>query len=246
LEREEKILAWLEDYGVAEPWKLAEPIAAGNIEIATLDELMLRWRNDTTELRDMGLRWLALSFEVMTMIHSGLQGAERVSALVQSMRSYSYLDRGAKQQVDVHQGIEDTLQLLSHKLKQGVKIQRAYDPTVPKIMAFGSELNQVWTNLIDNSIDAMDEQGNLKIVTVNKGDRVDVKIIDSGTGIPAKIQSRIFEPFFTTKTVDKGSGLGLDNVRRIVENRHRGSIILESEPGKTCFIVCLPVNICET
>ncbi|MEM7757261.1 MAG: ATP-binding protein [Cyanobacteria bacterium P01_A01_bin.40] len=246
LEREEKILAWLEDYGVAEPWKLAEPIAAGNIEIATLDELMVRWRDDTTELRDMGLRWLALSFEVMTMIQSGLEGAERVSALVQSMRSYSYLDRGAKQQVDVHQGIEDTLQLLSHKLKQGVKIQRAYDPTVPKIMAFGSELNQVWTNLIDNSIDAMDEQGNLTIVTVNKGDRVDVKIIDSGMGIPAKIQSRIFEPFFTTKTVDKGSGLGLDNVRRIVENRHRGSITLESEPGKTCFIICLPVNICET
>lgn len=243
IEREEEILAWLEDYGVAEPWKLAEPLAAGNIQVAILEELMARWREDTTELRDIGLRWLALSFEVMTMIQGGLEGAERVSALVQSMRSYSHLDRGAKQQLDIHQGIEDTLQLLSHKLKQGVTIQRAYDSSLPKIMAFGSELNQVWTNLIDNSIDAMAGQGKLKIVTANKGDRVEVKIIDSGSGIPEKLHSRIFEPFFTTKPVGQGSGLGLDNVRRIVENRHRGSIFLESEPGKTCFAICLPVSL---
>ncbi|MEM8722485.1 MAG: ATP-binding protein [Cyanobacteria bacterium P01_G01_bin.39] len=246
MEREDAILDWLEDYGVAEAWKLADSLVAGNIETATLDELTARWRDDPTELRDIGIRWLALSFEVMTMIQSGLQGAERVSAIVQSMRSYSHLDRGAKQQVDVHQGIEDTLQLLSHKLKQGVKIKRTYDPTVPKILAFGSELNQVWTNLIVNSIDAMEEQGNLTVETINKGDHVNVKIIDSGSGIPADIQSRIFEPFFTTKTVGNGSGLGLDNVRRIVENRHRGSISLESKPGKTCFTICLPVNICET
>ena len=176
------------------------------------------------------------------MIQSGLRGAERVSELVQSMRSYSHLDRGAKQQVDVHQGLEDTLQLLSHKLKQGIKIKRTYDRSLPKILAFGSELNQVWTNLIDNSIDAMEEKGDLEIVTANKGERIAIKIIDSGSGIPLEIQSRIFEPFFTTKTVGKGSGLGLDNVRRIVENRHRGSIAVESEPGRTCFIIYLPVN----
>ena len=193
----------------------------------------------------MGLRWLALSFEVMSMIQSGLRGAERVSALVQSMKSYAYLDRGAKQQVDIHQGIEDTIELLSHKLKQGVKIKRSYDRSLPKILAFGSELNQVWTNLIDNSIQAMTAKGNLEIITKGKSDRIMVKIIDSGTGIPAAIQSRIFEPFFTTKPVGEGSGLGLDNVRRIVENRHGGSITLESEPGRTCFSICLPVNICE-
>ena len=245
MDREDALIDWLEDYGVAEAWKLAEPLAAGNIEPQLLDRLMERWRNDTTELRDMGLRWLALSFEVMTMIKSGLRGAERVSELVQSMRSYSHLDRGAKQQVDVHQGIEDTLQLLSHQLKQGVKVKRTYDRNLPCILAFGSELNQVWTNLIDNSIQAMSEKGDLEIITEGKGDRILVKVIDSGTGIPPKIQSRIFEPFFTTKTVGKGSGLGLDNVRRIVENRHRGSITVDSRPGKTCFQVCLPVNICE-
>ncbi len=246
MDREDAILDWLENYGVKEAWKLAEPLAAGNVQPKMLDELMTRWRDDTTELKDMGLRWLALSFEVMVMIQSGLRGAERVSDLVQSMRSYSHLDRGAKQEVDVHQGLEDTIQLLSHKLKQGVKIKRTYDRALPKILAFGSELNQVWTNLIDNSIDAMSEKGNLEIITANKGDRILVKVIDSGCGIPSEIQSRIFEPFFTTKTVGKGSGLGLDNVRRIVENRHRGSISLESEPGRTCFIICLPVNICTT
>ena len=245
MDREDALLNWLEDYGVAEAWKLAEPLAAGNVEIEQLDELVERWRNDTTELRDMGLRWLALSFEVMTMIKSGLRGAERVSELVQSMRSYSHLDRGAKQQVDVHQGIEDTIQLLSHKLKQGVKVKRTYDRNLPFILAFGSELNQVWTNLIDNSIQAMSEKGDLEIITMGKGDRIVVEVIDSGVGIPPEIQSRIFEPFFTTKAVGEGSGLGLDNVRRIVENRHRGSITVDSQPGRTCFKVCLPVNICE-
>ena len=241
MDREDAILEWLEDYGVEDAWKLSEPLAAGNVEIQLLNELIERWRDDSTELRDMGLRWLALSFEVMMMIQSGLRGAERVSDLVQSMRSYSYLDRGAKQPVDVHQGLEDTLQLLSHKLKQGIKIDRVYDRTLTQIQAYGSKLNQVWTNLIDNAIYAIAEQGTIEIVTSNEGDRIKVQIIDSGTGIPLEIQSRIFEPFFTTKSVGS-SGLGLDNVRRIVENRHRGAITFESKPGNTCFTICLPVG----
>ncbi|MEO1671768.1 MAG: ATP-binding protein [Cyanobacteria bacterium J06631_2] len=245
MDLEDALLDWLESYGVAEAWKLATPLAAGNIQPQILDQLTLRWRDDPTELRDMGLRWLALSFEVMTMIQSGLRGAERVSELVQSMRSYSHLDRGAKQQVDIHQGIEDTLQLLSHKLKEGIRVKRTYDRALPKILAFGSELNQVWTDLLDNSIQAMSETGKLEIITANKGDRIGIQIIDSGIGIPPEIQSRIFEPFFTTKSVGKGSGLGLDNVRRIVENRHRGSITFESKPGRTAFIICLPVDICQ-
>ena len=243
MDREDAILEWLEDYGVKDAWKLSEPLAAGNVETQILDTLISRWQDDPTELRDMGLRWLALSFEVMTMIQSGLRGAERVSGLVQSMRSYSHLDRGAKQLVDIHQGLEDTLQLLSHKLKQGIKINRVYDRTLPQIQAYGSELNQVWTNLIDNAIDAIENKGTIKIVTLNESDRLKIQIIDSGTGIPPEIKSRIFEPFFTTKSVGKGSGLGLDNVRRIVENRHRGAIYLESEPNRTCFTICLPVGV---
>ncbi|MDJ0592438.1 MAG: ATP-binding protein [Pleurocapsa sp. MO_226.B13] len=243
MEREDAILDWLEDYGVDEAWKLAEPLAAGNISPQLLSELTQRWRDETTELRDMGVRWLALSFEVMTMVQAGLRGARRVSQLVQSMRSYSHLDRGAKQLVDIHQGLEDTLQLLSHKLKQGIEIKRNYDRSLPQIQAYGSELNQVWTNLIDNSIDAISGRGTIEIITLNKHRFIAIKIIDYGSGIPTEIHSRIFEPFFTTKSIGKGSGLGLDTVRRIVENRHRGSITLESEPGRTCFTVFLPHEV---
>ncbi|MDV2996670.1 MAG: Adaptive-response sensory-kinase SasA [Chroococcidiopsis sp. SAG 2025] len=240
-DREEKILEWLEDYGVEDAWKLAEPLAAGNVDIETLTELMERWKDDPTELKDMGLRWLALSFEVMCTVSSGLRGAQRISQLVQSMKSYSYMDRGAQQIVDVHDGIEDTLQLFAYKFKQGIEIQRNYDRSLPKILAFGSELNQVWTNLMDNAVDAIAGKGIIELATAQNGDYIQVQITDSGAGIPVEIQSRIFEPFYTTKPVGSGSGLGLDAVRRIVENRHQGTISFASQPGKTCFTVCLPI-----
>ncbi|MEM9818272.1 MAG: ATP-binding protein [Cyanobacteria bacterium P01_A01_bin.123] len=246
-DREDALTDWLEDYGVAEAWKLAEPLAAGEIEPAALDAIMSRWRNDPTELRDMGLRWLALSFDVMGMIRNGLDGAERISTLVQSMKSYSYMDRAAQQQINIHDGIEDTLRLFAFKLKHGVKVERHYDPDLPEIMAFGSELNQVWTNLIGNAIDALNEgtpdgaPPQIVIRTCQKGGRLRVEIEDNGPGIPPEVQNRILEPFFTTKPMGKGSGLGLDIARRIVDNRHSGSLMVESVPGKTCFAVLLPL-----
>lgn len=239
-EREEQLLEWLEAYEVESAWNLAEPLAAGGMDVETLAGLMERWQDDPTELRDMGLRWLALSFDVMSMIASGLRGAKRISELVQSMKSYSYMDQGAQQIVDVHEGLEDTLRLLSYKLKHKVEVRRSYDRSLPKILAYGSELNQAWTNLIENAIDAMAGEGVIELATSHHGDRVQVQIIDSGAGILPEVQSRIFEPFFTTKSVSKGSGLGLDLVRRIVENRHQGTITFESTPGKTRFTVCLP------
>ncbi len=241
-DREDELLNWLEDYGIEDAWNLATPLAEAGIEIKTLEQLTAPWRNDPTELKDMGVRWLGLSFEVMSTIKGGLRSAERISELVQSMKSYSYLDQGAQQLVDVHQGIEDTVRLFSCKLKQGVTVKRSYDDTIPKILAYGSELNQVWTNLIDNAIDAMNNKGILELTTKNKGDRLVVNITDSGAGIPADVRSRIFEPFFTTKPVGKGTGLGLETVRRIVENRHKGSISIDSNPGKTSFSVCLPLH----
>jgi len=240
-DREEELLTWLEDYGVDQAWKLAAPLAEGGVTIATLDHLMERWREDTTELREIGLHWLSLSFEVMSMIKHGLRGAERISELVQAMKSYSYLDQGIQQEVNLHQGLEDTLRLFAHKLKHGIQVQRHYDQNLPKILAYGSELNQVWTNLIDNAIDAMDGKGLLEITTKHCDDFALVEIADSGSGIPSEIQTRIFEPFFTTKVVGKGSGLGLETSRRIVENRHHGTIAFESQPGKTCFTICLPL-----
>lgn len=240
-DREYVLEEWLEDYGVEEAWKLAEPLAAAGIDTETLTRLTQRWQHDPTELREMGLRWLSLSFEVMAMIKHGLQGAERISELVLSMKSYSYLDRGVRQKVDVHQGIENTLRLFAHQLKQGIEVKRNYDQQLPQIMAYGSELNQVWTNLIDNAIAAMSGQGQLEINTQHKNNSISVTITDSGSGIAPEVQPRIFEPFFTTKSVGQGSGLGLETVRRIVENRHQGSILLESQPGKTCFTICLPI-----
>lgn len=242
---EDALTNWLEDYGVEGAWKLAEPLAAGAVDPAQLDQLIGRWRDDPTEMRDMGLRWLALSFDVMSMIHSGLDGADRISTLVQSMKSYSYMDRAAQQQINIHDGIEDTLRLFAFKLKYGITVERHYDQTLPQIMAFGSELNQVWTNLIDNAIDALNEntaEKSPKIIirTCQKNNQLRVEIEDNGPGIPKEIKNRLTEPFFTTKPMGKGSGLGLDVVRRIVENRHGGSLMIESVPGRTCFIVLLP------
>ncbi|QUY44317.1 ATP-binding protein [Acaryochloris marina] len=246
-DREDALTDWLEDYGVDEAWKLAEPLAAGEVEPEVLEQLMDRWRDSETELRDMGLRWLALSFDVMGMIARGLDGAERISTLVQSMKSYSYMDRAAQQEVNIHDGIEDTLRLFAFKLKHGIKVERHYDPNLPRIMAFGSELNQVWTNLLDNAVDALTENPSpsvppqITIRTCQKNGCIRVELEDNGPGIPPEINTRILEPFFTTKPMGKGSGLGLDVVRRIVENRHGGSLMVESEVGRTCFAIALPL-----
>lgn len=245
-DREDELLDWLENYDVTDAWKLAEPLASAGIDVATLERLTEPWRDHPGELRDQGIRWLALSFEVMAMIKTGLRGAERISDLVHSMKSYSHLDRGAQQFIDVHEGLEDTLKLFSYKLKHGITVHRKYDRTLPKICAYGSELNQVWTNLIDNAIDAMNEQGILEILTCRDSNYVRVEIIDSGEGISPDVQTRIFEPFFTTKDMGKGSGLGLDAVRRIVENRHQGIVTAVSRPGRTCFAVCLPIPEAES
>lgn len=246
-DREDALSDWLEDYGVDNAWELAEPLAAGEVEPAALENLTARWRDRPDELRDMGIRWLALSFEVMGMVQSGLDGAERISTLVQSMKSYSYMDRAAQQEVNIHDGIEDTLRLFAFKLKSGIQVKRQYDCDLPKIMAFGSELNQVWTNLIDNAIDALqegtldDQSPTITIRTCQKDQHLRVEVEDNGPGISPDIKNRIADPFFTTKPMGKGSGLGLDIVRRIVENRHSGSLLVESAPGRTRFSVLLPL-----
>ncbi|MGB3298846.1 MAG: ATP-binding protein [Phormidesmis sp.] len=247
-DREDALTDWLEDYGVEDAWKLAEPLAAGKITPEILDSMMDQWREAKDELHDMGIRWLALSFDVMGMIRNGLDGAERISALVGSMKAYSYMDRAAQQQINIHDGIEDTLRLFAFKLKHGVKVERKYNRDLPKIDAFGSELNQVWTNLIDNAIDALADgtpngkPPTITIRTCQKSNKLLVEIEDNGPGIPPDVKNRILEPFFTTKPMGKGTGLGLDLVRRIVQNRHSGSLLIDSEPGQTRFTVSLPLG----
>jgi signal transduction histidine kinase len=168
-----------------------------------------------------------------------------VSDLVAAMKAYSYMDQAPLQEVDVQEALEHTLTILNHKLKHGIEVTRDYAPDLPKVWAYGSELNQVWTNLIDNAIDAMAGQerpAQLHVRTWLEGERVQIEICDNGCGIAPDILPRIFEPFFTTKDVGQGSGLGLDVAYRIVVAQHAGDIRVKSEPGDTRFQVCLPVR----
>ena len=160
---------------------------------------------------------------------------------MKALKSYSYEGQAPMQEVDLHDGIEDTLTILKHKLKGSITVVRDYDRTLPKLLVYGSELNQVWTNLIDNAADALNGSGTITIRTRREGDHAIVEVDDDGPGIPPEIQPRVFDPFFTTKDQGKGSGLGLDIAYRSVVNRHRGHIRLTSKPGDTRFEVMLPI-----
>jgi signal transduction histidine kinase len=165
----------------------------------------------------------------------------RISELVRAIKEYTYMDQAPEQEVDVHRGIESTLTMLKFRLKHGVEVKREFDPGLPGVFAHGSELNQVWTNLIDNAIDAMGGKGELRIRTSRELDYVLVEIIDNGPGIADSVKPHIFEPFFTTKGVGEGTGMGLDTVYRIVRG-HRGDISVDSRPGRTNFQVRLPLK----
>ena len=168
-------------------------------------------------------------------------GVGRISQIVKALKTYSYLDQAPVQAVDVREGLEDTLLILRSKL-EGISVRREYAPDLPRIQGYGSELNQVWTNLIDNAAYAVDGKGEIVLRTRREGDSVIVEVQDNGPGIPAEIKDRIFDPFFTTKPVGQGTGLGLDISYNIVVNKHRGDIQVSSEPGRTVFEVRLPLN----
>jgi signal transduction histidine kinase len=168
------------------------------------------------------------------------RATERLSQIVHAMKSYTYLDQAPLLEVDIHEGLENTLVILQHKIKHGITIKREYSPNLPRIEAYASELNQVWTNIMDNAIDAMNGKGEICLRTYAEDHHVIVEIVDNGPGIPEDIRSRIFEPFFTTKPPGKGTGLGLHISHDIVVNRHHGQLIVESRPGITTFRVLLP------
>ena len=187
--------------------------------------------------------WLCRAITASDLCNIVERSSASISELVNTVKSYSHMDRAPSLQVDIHDGIEDTLAIMNHKLKSGVEVIREYDRNLPHVTAQGGELNQVWTNLFDNAVGAMDGKGTIKIKTYLDDDMVIVMVTDSGPGIPKDIQHRIFEPFFTTKGVGDGTGLGLDVVNRIVTNRCGGRIELESEPGNTTFRVRIPVEL---
>jgi signal transduction histidine kinase len=167
-----------------------------------------------------------------------------MSRLVGAVKRYAYMDRGELVELDLREGLETTITILGHKLKHtAIEIVRDYDDSMPKLLAFGAELNQVWTNLLDNAIDALGESGTITITTRTDNGCAEVDITDDGPGIPRDVRDRIFDPFFTTKDVGRGTGLGLDQVRRIIVDRHHGSVTVDSEPGRTRFRVRLPMAI---
>ena len=236
---EDELLEALEDLGVPEAWNLSEPLASAGVDRA--------WLERVAELAGgasvAALRWVAASLNAQNLAAELAESTERMSALVGAVKSYAYMDRGELVETDIHEGLETTLTVLGHKLKHTeIELVRNYDRTLPKLTVNGGELNQVWTNLLDNAIQALGERGTITLSTALEGPCVRVDIADDGPGIPAELRERVFEPFFTTKDVGEGTGLGLDAARRIVVERHRGSIDVESEEGRTVFHVWLPIE----
>jgi len=189
-----------------------------------------------------GLFWLETVIRLTALARDIESSTNRIAELVAALKEYSYMDQARFQEVDVHQGLENTLKIMAHKLKKGVMVKREYNAELPKICAYAGELNQVWTNLIDNAVDAMDGCGVLTLRTRQQQDTVIVEVRDTGKGVPDEIRSRIFEPFFTTKGQGKGTGLGLDITYRIVVYRHGGHIQVRSKPGETSFEIQLPIQ----
>jgi signal transduction histidine kinase len=237
-DREEELASWLETNQIAEPWKLAPTFASAGLDAESLQRLADKL---PTQVRNEALLWLEAQLTLRSLLREVEESTGRIGDLVKAMKSYTYVDRGAVQEVDIHEGIMNTLTILKHKMKSA-KVETRFAPNLPVIQAHGSELNQVWTNLIDNAIHAVKGTGHITVTTRGENSHVVVEIADNGTGIPPEVQGHIFEPFFTTKGVGSGTGLGLVISNRIVADRHGGEIEFESQPGNTVFRVRLPLQ----
>ena len=237
-DREERITTWLAGRQIPDSWKIAPVLADVGVEVPMLENLVAEVGEKV--VRDALIR-IASVLTIFRLIGEIENSTKRISDLVRAIKEYSYMDQAPLQEVDIHHGIESTLTILGHRLKQGVTVVRDYDPNLPRVCAYGGELNQIWTSLIDNAIDAMNGKGELRIRSKLNLDRVMVEIGDNGPGIPPEIQARIFDPFFTTKGVGQGTGLGLDTACRIAR-KHHGDIRVVSKPGDTRFQVELPIT----
>jgi len=240
-DREDELAGWLETHEVIDGWKLAPALVGAGLDTNLLEAMAAQIPADC--LQNV-LTWLAASLTGAGLLHEIQHGSTRMAELVKAIKAYAYLDQAPLQEVEVHEGLESALTILGYKLG-GVEVTREYAP-LPLICAYGNELNQVWTNLIDNAIDAMNGQGRIWLRTSRENDDVLIEIVDNGPGIPAEIQPRIFEPFFTTKGVGEGTGLGLATSYRVVVGMHKGDIRVFSRPGNTHFQVRLPINLTQT
>ena len=236
---EDAITDWLDSREIGDGWQLAPAFVAAGLDVAWLERVAATVGGETLE---GALRWLACTVETELLMDEIEDATTRIATLVGAAKQYSQLDRAPHQVVDVHELLDSTLLMLSGKIPPGVRVVKEYDRSLPAIPAYAAELNQAWTNLIDNAVSAMGGTGTLAVRTGRDQDRVFVDICDTGPGVPPEIRDRIFEPFFTTKPVGQGTGLGLDITWRIVVNKHHGDVRVESVPGDTRFRVRLPVT----
>jgi signal transduction histidine kinase len=227
----------MREHNVTGAWDVAPVFAQGGLDVECLAEIEAKVEPG---LLDQAVHWIGYALETEQLMTDIEDATGRVSALVGAAKQYSQMDRAAHQWIDVHTGLDSTLVMLTHKVGNGVRIVKDYDRTLPQVPAHPAELNQVWTNLIDNAVQAMHGVGTLTIATSREDDHLVVSIGDTGPGVPEELRKRVFEPFFTTKPVGEGTGLGLDISYRIVVNGHGGDITLSSRPGDTRFLVKLP------
>jgi signal transduction histidine kinase len=239
-DREEALASWISSHGIACEWMIAPPLAAAGADAAWCEQAAMVLEGPAL---GPGLEWVASTLSAATLLSELKDSSRRISELVAAVMSYSQMDRASMQQhIDVTDGIESTLVMLGYKLRDGVTVVRDYGTDVPRIQAYPGELNQVWTNLIDNAIDAMAGKGTLRLSTRAEGNDVVIEVGDTGPGMPPQVAVRAFEAFYTTKDVGKGTGLGLDIARRIVVEHHAGTISIDSRPGKTVLRVRLPIR----
>lgn len=236
-DRESDLLDVLEARGVEDAWKLVPALAEMGLEATTLEELAGMFAPENLA---PVLEWVVARHTAYSLLEEIGQGTAQISDIVQALKTYSYLDRAPVLNVDIHEGLDHTLLILRNKIKRGINVRREYADDLPLIEGYGSELNQVWTNIIHNAVDALDGQGEITLRTRRVEGGICVEIEDNGPGIPAEVQPRVFEPFFTTKPPGQGTGMGLDISYNIVTLKHGGEITFESEPGRTVFRVWLP------
>ena len=239
---EDAVADWLEEHGIDGGWELAPVFVQAGLDPGWLDKIAAAVDQATV---DGAVRWLNYTIETELLMNEIEDSTTRISVLVGAAKQYSQLDRAPYQVVDVHELLDSTLMMLAAKIGQGVTVVKEYDRSLPRLPAYPGELNQVWTNLIDNAVSAMAGSGTLTIRTSREHDQALIEFGDTGPGVPPEIAGRIFEPFFTTKPVGEGTGLGLDISWRIVVNKHHGDLRVDSEPGNTWFRVRLPLTIAD-
>jgi signal transduction histidine kinase len=240
---EDELLGWLEDRDVERAWELAPALASAGVGTGWCQQVLDAVGD---EALDPSMDWVTRTLTVSALQGQIKESTRRISELVTAVKSYSQMDRGSMQRIDVTEGLESTLVMLGHRLREGgITVVRDYGAGLPEVEAFPGELNQVWTNLIDNAADAMAGSGTLRVSTRAEADSVVVEIADTGPGMPPEVAQRAFEAFFTTKEVGRGTGLGLDIARRIVVQRHGGAIDIDSVPGSTVMRVTLPTRHVE-